>query len=108
MLKAGLVDCLVLHCRKNAIDMGSWFAVLEYSVDCPPSYGGYRIDQDILLGMATGCSTRILVLTWMENEGLENEMPAQNEACFCASWGAWCAALRDVFGKLGKSSQTLK
>lgn len=103
MLKADLVDCLVLHRRKNAIDMGSWFAVLEYSVDCPSNHDGCRIDQDILLGTAIGCSKWIPVLTLAENE-----MPAHNEACFCASWEAWCAALRDVFGKLGKFSQTLK
>lgn len=88
MLKADLVDCLVPHRRKNAIDMGSWFAVLEYSVDCPPNHDGYRIDQDTLLGTATGCSKWIPVLTWAENKGLENEMPAHNEACFCASWEA--------------------
>ena len=88
MLQANLVDCLVLHHRKNATNMGSEFAVLGYSVGCLPIHDGYQIDQDILFGTAIGCSIWIPALTQAGNESSEKEMPAQNGACFRARWGA--------------------
>lgn len=84
---ARVVDCLMFHRQKSAVDLGSWFAVHGH-VGCSSRNGDDRIDQGTLLGTGFRYSTWILALNRVEIEYLENEIPIQNEEYSFLSWEA--------------------